>query len=309
MTFSRKVLVGLVSGLVLGVFLGEYAAPLKIAADGFVKLLQMTVLPYVTISIISSLGALNADEAKRLGLKAGAVLLVLWLIAIGFACLFPLAFPDIESARFFSTTSLEVRPPFNFVDLYIPSNPFHSLANNVVPAVVLFSIVVGVALIGIERKQVLLDVLAVASQAVSRATRFVVQLTPYGIFAIAASTAGTLDLQQLGRIQVFLLTYVVLALVIALWVLPGLVSALTPIRFGDILSSNRTAPTRAALPSRPTATVCNAAISDPNLELTTLVARNSWNVSAGILKRSSRNGTAALRLPKNVRNPVSASFG
>ena len=66
---------------------------------------------------------------------------------------------------------MERRPPFDFVALYIPANPFHSLANNVVPAVVLFSVLVGVALIGVERKQVLLDVLQVVGEAVSRATR------------------------------------------------------------------------------------------------------------------------------------------
>ena len=83
-------------------------------------------------------------------------------------------------------------PHSTFVDLYIPSNPFHSLANNVVPAVVLFSIFIGIALIGVERKQVVLDVLVVAVSALSQATRFVVGLTPFGIFAISAVAAGTL---------------------------------------------------------------------------------------------------------------------
>jgi len=41
-------------------------------------------------------------------------------------------------------------------------------------------------------------------------------LTPYGIFAIAANTAGTLNLEQLARIQVYLITYVVIALLLAL---------------------------------------------------------------------------------------------
>ena len=53
MSFSRKNLVGLASGVLVGVFLGERAGIFRIAADGFVKLLQMTVLPYVTVSIIS----------------------------------------------------------------------------------------------------------------------------------------------------------------------------------------------------------------------------------------------------------------
>ena len=45
MTFSRQILVGLALGVLTGLFLGERAAALKWAADGFVKLLQMMVLP------------------------------------------------------------------------------------------------------------------------------------------------------------------------------------------------------------------------------------------------------------------------
>jgi Na+/H+-dicarboxylate symporter len=100
-----------------------------------------------------------------------------------------------------------------------------------VPAVVLFSVFVGVALIGVERKQIALDVFGVAKDALSSATRFIVGLTPYGIFAIAANTAGTLNLEQVIRIQVYLITYVIVALLVALWVLPGLVSALTPFSY------------------------------------------------------------------------------
>ena len=241
MSFSTRVLVGLISGLAVGLFLGEIVAPLKVFADGFIKLLQMTVLPYVTISIISSLGSLDAAQAKRLGLRVGAVLVGLWVIAIGFAMLFPLAFPAQVNASFFSTALLEKPHPFNFVDLFIPSNPFHSLANGVVPAVVLFAVVLGIAMIGLDRKQVLLDVLLAANALVSRATRFVVQLTPYGMFAIAANAAGTLKVEQIENIQVYLLTYVAIALLVSVWVLPGLVSTLTPIGYREVLGRTRAA--------------------------------------------------------------------
>jgi Na+/H+-dicarboxylate symporter/ABC-type amino acid transport substrate-binding protein len=241
MSPSRRILLGLAAGIAVGVFLGERATAFAWAADGFVKLLQMTVLPYVTLSIVTSLGSLSYAEARTLGLRAGAVLLGLWALALVFALLIPLAFPHVQTASFFSTTLVERRPPFNFVDLYIPSNPFNSLANNVVPAVVLFSVVLGVALIGVERKQVLLDVLGVAATAVSRATRLAVRLTPFGLFAIAADAAGTLDLEQLGRLQVYLVTYVAVALLVGLWVLPGLIAALTPIRIREIFSLTRDA--------------------------------------------------------------------
>src|SRR5262245_59319994 len=201
----------------------------------------MMVLPYITISIVASLGALGYDQVKTLGLRAGAVLLGLWCFALVFTFLMPLAFPSIETATFFSATLDERRPPFNFVDLFIPSNPFHSLANNIVPAVVLFSVFLGVALIGVARKQALLDVFTVATEALSRAMEFVVGLTPYGIFAIAANTAGTLNLEQVKRIEVYLISYVAVALLVALWVLPGLVSALTPFRHRDVLGLTRDA--------------------------------------------------------------------
>jgi Na+/H+-dicarboxylate symporter/ABC-type amino acid transport substrate-binding protein len=235
MTSSRKILAGLGAGILVGVFLGERAAALEWAADGFVRLLQMTVLPYVTVSIVGSLGALNPSAARLLALRAGGVLLVLWAIALGFALLIPMTFPDVESATFFSTTLVQPRHQFDLMALYIPSNPFHSLANSVVPAVVLFSIIVGIALIGVERKQVLIDLLQVAAEALARATRFVGRLTPYGLFAIAAHASGTLSLDDLGRLQIYLLAYCLATTLVSLWVLPGLVAALTPIPAREIL--------------------------------------------------------------------------
>ena len=139
----------------------------------------MTVLPYVTVSIIGGLGALDAAQARTLGKRVGLILVLLWAVALAAVLLFPLMFPPNQNASFFSTTLLQEREPFDFLNLYIPTNPFYSLANNVVPAVVLFSIVVGVALIGVPDKAPLLDVLAIAGRAVSKATSFVVALTPY----------------------------------------------------------------------------------------------------------------------------------
>ena len=64
MSPSRKILIGLVTGVAVGLFFGERTVVLDWAADGFVKLLQMTVLPYVVVSIVSSLGSLSAAEAR-----------------------------------------------------------------------------------------------------------------------------------------------------------------------------------------------------------------------------------------------------
>jgi len=239
MSFSKRILIGMTAGIAVGLFFGEVVSPLKIVADGFVKLLQMTVLPYLIISIISSLGSLTYADARRLGLRVGGVMVALWALALTFALLMPLAFPPTQHATFFSNTMVEHRPPFNFLDLYIPSNPFNALANNVVPAVVLFAMLLGIALISSPRKQQLLDVLGVASEMLSSATRYIVKLTPYGIFAICAQAAGTMSVDQLGQIQIYLITYVAITMLLAFWALPGLVSALTPIPMREIFASHR----------------------------------------------------------------------
>ena len=77
---------------------------------------------------------------------------------------------------------------------------------------------------------------AVARDAVRR------QAHPYGLFAIAATAAGTLDVEQLGRLQIYLLTYVAVASLLSLWVLPGLVAALTPIPLGALLRTSHATP-------------------------------------------------------------------
>ncbi len=231
-------MLAILGGIALGVFLGELVAPLQWVADAYIKLLQMTVLPYVTVSIIGGLGRLRPSEARVLGTRTGVVLAVLWGLALLFMLLIPLAFPRTQNASFFSTTLVEKREAFDFIDLYVPSNPFRSLANNIVPAVVLFSLLVGIALMTVERKHVLLDLLQVCSDALSRVARMVLALTPYGLFAIAATAAGTMTMDQVGRLQVYIVSYVLIALLVAIWVLPGLIAALTRIPLRAIFAAS-----------------------------------------------------------------------
>ena len=152
---STKILIGLGLGILSGVFFGEEVAFLKMPGDAFILLLQMTVLPYIMVSLITGLGGLSFHEAAALGRKCGLLLLLLWAIGLVMVLVMPLAFPNWEMASFFSTSLTEQRPTFNFLGLYIPSNLFYSLSNNVVPAVVVFSFALGVALIGLKDKEVL----------------------------------------------------------------------------------------------------------------------------------------------------------
>jgi Na+/H+-dicarboxylate symporter len=232
-------MIGLGLGIASGLFIGEPMGVLKVLGDVFIRLLQMTVLPYVMVSLIAGLGRLDYREAKRLGLWGGGLLVLLWAMAFAMVAAMPLAFPDLLTASFFSSSLVESHRQVDFVELYVPSNFFYSLANNIVPAVVIFSLALGIALIGIERKSALLDSLDTLGNAMLRVTDFIVGLTPFGVFAIAASSAGTMSVEEFDRIQVYLITYVAFSVATAYWLLPGLVSALTPLRYRDIVGVSK----------------------------------------------------------------------
>ena len=238
---SGSILLGFVLGILGGLFFGEYCAGLKIFGDAFIKLLQMSILPYIVVSLMVGIGRLSYQQAKVLALKAGSLLLVFWGIALAVIFLMPLAFPSVETASFFSTTLVKVKEQVDFLELFIPSNPFSSLANNVIPASVLFSIAVGIGLIGIKEKHKLIDDLAILATALSRVANFVVYLTPIGVFAIAASAAGTMTLQEIGRLQVYFATFIVAAMILTFWILPMLVATLTPFTYKDVVGTSKDA--------------------------------------------------------------------
>jgi len=240
MSLSAKIFLGLGLGIATGIFLGEITAPLKAVGAAYVQLLQMAVLPYIMITLMSGLGKLKYGEAVRLSYRVGSLLVLIWALTFAVLYLLPLSFPNWESASFFSTALLEQPEPFNFLE-FIPSNPFHSMANNIVPAVVLFSIAVGLALMGIEGKGSLIAAFDILEEALKRVTKFVARLTPFGIFAIAASTAGTMNMDQLSRLQVYIITDIVAALGMTFGLLPALIMLLTPLGYREIVWSTKDA--------------------------------------------------------------------
>ena len=52
---SMQILLGLVLGAVAGLVLGEMAGIFSVVGDAYIALLQMAVLPYIIVSLISSL--------------------------------------------------------------------------------------------------------------------------------------------------------------------------------------------------------------------------------------------------------------
>ncbi len=113
---TTKVLLALGLGAAVGLFFGEYTAWLKVFGDIFVGLLQMTVLPYITASLIASIGRLTWSEGRRM-MGTGAIVLVgLWILGLGFVVLAPMALPHWETGSFFTPSMLENPPQVDFID-------------------------------------------------------------------------------------------------------------------------------------------------------------------------------------------------
>lgn len=238
---AGQVLIGLALGVGAGLFFGELTSSLKIIGQIFIGLLQMTVLPYILISLVSALGRLSFSEAKTLALRGGAFILLFWGITLAAVVGFALSFPSWESATFFSSSLAEPERKLDFVQLYIPTNPFFALTNTIVPAIVLFSIAMGLALIGVPGKATLLPNLQIIETALMRIAGTVARAAPLGVFALVADAAGSMDVESLGRAQVYVLLYIGTALVLSLWVLPGLISVLTPLPFRRVLAHTQDA--------------------------------------------------------------------
>lgn len=231
----------LVLGIGTGLFFGEDAAALQILGDIYIGLLQMTVLPYILFALIANIGLLNYFEARLLAKQGLIVLMALWTIGILSVWGFASALPPMESGAFFS--SLLTKEPVNlpFIELFIPANPFNALSQNAVPAVVLFSILFGMACIGYSERKSLLQHCDQAAKVLLRVNGFIVKLTPIGVFGIAASAAGTLTLEEFGRVQAYVLMLLLTVVLVTLVVMPLFIMCCTPFGYRQIFRASRDA--------------------------------------------------------------------
>ena len=97
-----------------------------------------------------------------------------------------------------------------------------------------------------------------------------------------------MDVSQVARIEVYLLSYVAFALLLALWVLPGLISALTPVGAMESLTASRDALITAFL------------VGDLFIVLPALMENCS-----GLIERRFRGDSSTTQLPATI---VPASF-
>ena len=238
-TLSNLVIVGMVLGIIAGVLFGDECSRLAIIGDAYVTLLLMCVLPYVVITLMYSIGKLNVENAKMITVKGGIITATFWGIAIFFVLLMPVTFPQWKSAKFFSNSLIESPTHVSYIKLYLTDNPFNAMAEGLVPAVVLFCICIGIALIALPDKMVIIRDMEIFGKALEKVTSMMVKTAPIGTFAITAVAAGTMTFDEIGRIQVYLITFVVAALLMTFAIFPLIISTFTPYKYKEIFSVSK----------------------------------------------------------------------
>jgi len=242
MTLGTKILIGVLAGLAVGIFFGDLAAPLQVAGDVYIGLLQMTVLPYIFVSLVSKIGRFTYERAAQVAGRAMIVQLGLWAVVLALVVALPFSLPEWEAGTFFSSSLIANDSGFDFLDLYLPTNPFGAFAENIVPAAVVFSILLGIALIPISEKNRLLEPLGVIGDAMGNIAKGVFGLSPYGTFALAGSAAGTAAPDELLRVAGYIIPFTIGVVLMTFVLYPALVASLTPFKYREVLSQLRGAP-------------------------------------------------------------------
>ncbi|MGE5815033.1 MAG: dicarboxylate/amino acid:cation symporter [Acidobacteriota bacterium] len=231
MSFTLRVLLGLVAGLATGVAVSFSSSPAlqRVPAIAepfgvlFINSIRMTVIPLVVASLV--VGVAGTGDARIVG-RLGMRSLVLFLAAVGAAALFAAAvsFPLLERldidpavARALRDTAARsaqgvtpVHPPSVtgwIVDL-VPANVFKAAADGVMLPLILFAVLLGLALtrVGAEASRAVLQVFQGIAEAMLVLVGWVLRFAPVGVFALAIPLAARMGLAAAGA----LIYYVVL---------------------------------------------------------------------------------------------------
>ena len=211
-----RILIGLVLGIVLGYIfsLNNLAGAdnpqigiielnhITWMGEVFLRLLKMIVIPVIMLSLISGISHL---PVKNLG-KIGLTTLLIFKGQMLFAAFFGLFFVNIlrpgdhidlhkvldngdpaEDIHFITDSSLGIT---DLLLSMIPSNIFEALSNGTLIQIIIFSIIIAVALVQVKDGKKVLDMLQVVLDAILKVTHWIMELAPYGVFALITKTVA-----------------------------------------------------------------------------------------------------------------------
>ncbi|SET32946.1 cation:dicarboxylate symporter family transporter [Thalassotalea agarivorans] len=238
---SARIVITMIIGILVGIYTDWYPAAINDLADGFIMALQMTALPYIFLSLVAGIGTLSSTNAKAVFKISIISLIILLCVSLVYVFAAPIAFPQWQTADFYSAHTVKTVEEFRLVDLFISANPFNAMANTAIPAVVLFSVLLGIGLITARQKRRTLVILDSLQQAVANVNTLVMKFAPLGVFCIALRAVNTLNPEAIDGMAVYMLSALTVVVLLSFVVLPALIAIFTPFRYKEIIRVSREA--------------------------------------------------------------------
>ena len=229
---STKIFIALLSGTVLGLCINFFLPDgmlkddilingiLYIVGNGFIRLMQMLVIPLVFCSLIC--GTMSIGDTKTLGkvgVKTMAFYLVTTALAITLAlCMGLLMRPglglNIESVESSDVTISEGISLTDTLLNIIPKNIIDSMANGDMLPIIVFAVFVGLMLAKLGQKtSTAAKFFAEFNDVMMEMTSTIMKAAPVGVFCMIAKTFGSLGFEAFLPMLKYMIC-VIIALVI-----------------------------------------------------------------------------------------------
>ncbi|MCK2001169.1 L-cystine transporter [[Brevibacterium] frigoritolerans] len=262
-SFTKRVFTGLGLGIVFGLLLQYFYEPqsdaivksvdwFNIVGSGYVKFLQMIVMPLVFISILSAFTRLKlTSNIGKISVLIIGILLGTTAIAaavgITSATVFNLEAVQIEQGEAELSRGDQISETYGTIQdktmpqqilELIPSNPFLDLTGarpTSTISIVIFAAFLGIAYLGVKRKQpehaeFFAKIVDTLHSIIMRVVTLILRLTPYGILAIMTKTVATSDLDAILKLGKFVgASYVALIVMFLIHLLLLMLAGLNPI--------------------------------------------------------------------------------
>jgi len=196
-----KIAIGFILGIIAGLLIGPPITVIKPLGDFFMRLLKMIVIPLIFFTLV--LGSASIDP-KKLG-KAGGLIVVIYVITSFIAVSIGLAVGlAVHPGLGFTLPGVTYKPPkpVSFIETilsWIPTNPFGAMAQFKVIPTIIFALFVGIALAYLrvsdiprvrEAAETAYRVFDALSEVMYKIVKFVLEVAPYGVFALIAVIIG-----------------------------------------------------------------------------------------------------------------------
>lgn len=242
-SFGWRVLLAMILGVAVGSIFGKNATDIGLFGTAYINLIKMIVIPLVFTSIISSITTLtDPKQLRTIGTKTIALFIGTTAVAATIGLIIALLlnvggdFPQSTVAGF---EKREVPVFSKIITDNIPSNPINEMANGKVIPVIIFAIFIAVAIIVAGAKKPesvkpVKDFINSFVQIMFQVTKFIIKLTPYGVFGLMTVMASKYGLDSLkGLVGVTIAVYgaSLLHMIITYGSLVTFVAKVNPLRF------------------------------------------------------------------------------